>query len=172
MCVYMYICIYVYIYICMCIYADIHTYLMNEITASALWQSDPEHVCLLSCFSHVQLFVVLWIIACQASLSMGFSRQEYWVGYQALLQGIFPTQGCNLHLLNLLHWQADSLLPAPPGKPLELCVRDYVTNHISCFQHPHSYLSFGKALGCRTVAMHLSCCLPSVLRLYVMDHDL
>ena len=94
------------------------------------------------------------------------------VGYQALLQGIFPTQGCKLCLLNLLHWQAGSLLPAPPGKPLELCVRDCITNHISCFQHPHSYLSFGKALGCRTVAMHLSCCLPSVLRLYVMDHDL
>ena len=28
--------------------------------------------------SHVQLFVTLWTIACQAPLSMGFSRQEYW----------------------------------------------------------------------------------------------
>ena len=27
------------------------------------------------------------------------------VGYHALLQGIFPTQGLNLHLLSLLHWQ-------------------------------------------------------------------
>ena len=26
-----------------------------------------------------------------------------------LLQGIFPTQGSNPHLLHLLHWQADSL---------------------------------------------------------------
>ena len=31
-------------------------------------------------FSHVQLFVTLWTIACQAPLSMGFSRQEYWSG--------------------------------------------------------------------------------------------
>ena len=26
------------------------------------------------------LFATLWNIACQASLSMGFSRQEYWSG--------------------------------------------------------------------------------------------
>ena len=32
----------------------------------------------LSCFSRVQLFVALWIIAHQAPLSMEFSRQGYW----------------------------------------------------------------------------------------------
>ena len=32
-------------------------------------------------------------------------------------RGIFPTQGLNPHPLCLLHWQADSLPPAPPGKP-------------------------------------------------------
>ena len=31
------------------------------------------------------------------------------VGCHFLLQGIFPTQGSNLCLLGLLHWQADSL---------------------------------------------------------------
>ena len=39
------------------------------------------------------------------------------VGY-FLLQGIFPTQGLNLHFLCLLHWQSSSLPLAPPGKPL------------------------------------------------------
>ena len=39
------------------------------------------------------------------------------VGCCALLQGIFPTQGSNLSLLLLLHWQADSSPLAPPGKP-------------------------------------------------------
>ena len=34
-----------------------------------------------------------------------------------LLQGIFLTQGLNPGLLNLLHWQADSLPLAPPGMP-------------------------------------------------------
>ena len=36
------------------------------------------HACLLSCFSHVRLFVTLWIVAHQAPLSRGFSRQEHW----------------------------------------------------------------------------------------------
>ena len=72
---------------------------------------------MLSCFSHVQLFVTLWIVAHQAPLSMGFSRQEYWsagkntaVGCHFLLQGIL-TQGSNPCLLCFLlgrwilyHW--------------------------------------------------------------------
>ena len=37
---------------------------------------------------------------------MKFSRQEDWSGLHFLLQGIFPAQGLNQHLL---HWQADSL---------------------------------------------------------------
>ena len=36
--------------------------------------------CMLSCFSHVQLFVTLWMVASQAPMTMGFSRQEYWSG--------------------------------------------------------------------------------------------
>ena len=34
--------------------------------------------CRLSHFSHVLLFVILWTVACQAPLSLEFSRQEYW----------------------------------------------------------------------------------------------
>ena len=39
------------------------------------------------------------------------------MGCHALLQGIFLTQGLNLHLQRLLHWQAGSLPLAPAGKP-------------------------------------------------------
>ena len=39
------------------------------------------------------------------------------IGCHALLQGIFLTQGSNLCLLCLLHWQANSLPLMPPGKP-------------------------------------------------------
>ena len=35
------------------------------------------HACLLS---HAQLFVTLWTVACQVSLSTGLFRQEYWDG--------------------------------------------------------------------------------------------
>ena len=38
------------------------------------------------------------------------------VGCHALLQGIFLSQGSNPQLFCLLHWQAGSLLLAPPGK--------------------------------------------------------
>ena len=40
--------------------------------------------------SHVQLFTTLWTVDCQAPLSMGFFRQEYWSGSP------FPTPG-HLH---------------------------------------------------------------------------
>ena len=60
-------------------------------------------------FSHLQLFVTLWTVAYEAPLSMGFSRQEYWSGLPFPSQGIFPSQGSNLHLLR-------SLPLAPPGK--------------------------------------------------------
>ena len=38
---------------------------------------------------------ILWTIACQAPLSMEFSRQETGVGCHGLLQAIFLTQGLN-----------------------------------------------------------------------------
>ena len=50
--------------------------------------------------SHVQLFVTPWTVAYHASLSMGFSSQEYRSGLPFLLQGIFLTQGSNLGLLH------------------------------------------------------------------------
>ena len=50
-------------------------------------------VCMLSCFSHVQLFVTLWTVACQAPLSTGFSRQEYWSGLPCPPPRDFPVPG-------------------------------------------------------------------------------
>ena len=40
--------------------------------------------CMLSHFSHVRLFATLWMVAHQASLSMGFSSQVYWHGLPCL----------------------------------------------------------------------------------------
>ena len=42
------------------------------------------------------------------------------MGSHGFLQGVFPTQGLNPHLLHLLHWQADSLPLVLPGKGLLL----------------------------------------------------
>jgi len=45
------------------------------------------YACMLSLFSHVQLFVTPWTVARQTPLSMGFSRQEYWSGLSFPLLG-------------------------------------------------------------------------------------
>ena len=70
---------------------------------NAIW-----HMCVPSHFSRVRLYVTLWSAACQAPPSKNTG-----VGFHALLQGIFLTQGSNPCLLCLLHWQPDSL----PTKP-------------------------------------------------------
>ena len=80
--------------------------------------------------SRVPHFVTPWTVALQASLSMGFSRQEFWTGLPCPSPGIFPTQGLNL---GLLYWQADSLPSEPPGKP---------SVFKSSFQKPCSYWSY------------------------------
>ena len=70
---------------------------------------------MLSHFSRVWLFATLWTAACQAPLSMGFARQEYWSGLSFSSPGeSSPGIECLWHLL---HWQADSLPLTPPGKP-------------------------------------------------------
>ena len=51
------------------------------------------HAFMLSCFSHVQLFVTPWTAAHQAPLSMGFSRQEYWSGLPRPPPGDLPNIG-------------------------------------------------------------------------------
>ena len=49
--------------------------------------------CVLSHFSHVWIFVTLWAVAHRATLSMGFSRQEYWSGLPSPPQGDLPDPG-------------------------------------------------------------------------------
>ena len=49
--------------------------------------------CVLSHFSSVRLCETLWSVARQASLSMGFSRQEYWSGLPCPLARDLPNPG-------------------------------------------------------------------------------
>ena len=71
-------------------------------------------VCMLSCFSHVQLFPNPWTVAHQAPLSMGFSGQEYWSGLPCSPPGDLPHPGIKPWSSAL---QANSLPYEPPGKP-------------------------------------------------------
>ena len=55
------------------------------------WRGSEKIVVYL--LSLVQLFMTPWNVACQAPLSMGFPKQEYWsIGCHSLLQGIFLIQ--------------------------------------------------------------------------------
>ena len=54
------------------------------------------------------------IVAPQLLCPWNFPGKNTGVGCYSLLQGIFLTQESNPHLV---HWQADSLLSEPQGKP-------------------------------------------------------
>ena len=71
---------------------------------------------MLSHFSRVQLFVTLWTVACQAPLSMGFSRQGYWSGLPCPPPGDLPDPGIHPCLLCLLHWGLTGFPDGASGK--------------------------------------------------------
>ena len=71
------------------------------------WPYKSHCACVINGFILVRLFVTLWIVALQAPLSMGFFRQEHWIGlprpsssgscgtqdtFQPCLMG--PREGC------------------------------------------------------------------------------
>ena len=60
-------------------------------------------------------FATPWTVACQALLSMGFSRQEYWSGLPFPSPGDLPDSGIEPGSPAL---EADALTSEPPGKPL------------------------------------------------------
>ena len=70
-----------------------------------------EWVRSLSC---VRLFAIPWTVVYQASLSMGFSRQEYWSGFPLPFPEDLPDPGIEPRFSAL---QADALPSEPPGKP-------------------------------------------------------
>ena len=74
------------------------------VTVGGCWKNLAWCVCgqLLSC---VQVFAAPWVAACQAPLSMEFSRQEYWNGLPFPPPGDLPDPGVKPESLAL---QADS----------------------------------------------------------------
>ena len=70
------------------------------------------HVFVLSECSRVGLFATPRTVACQASLSMGFSRQEYWSGLPCPPLGYFP----HLPLLHLLDCFVGLFSPLSPSE--------------------------------------------------------
>ena len=122
--------------------------------------------CVPNCFSRVQLFVTLWIVAHQAPLSMGFSRREYWSGLPFPPPGDLPHPGTEARSLmspasasgfftTSATWEAPSLLgDIPciqitsfvflPGNVLPcICSAFFPASHLL----PHLLLSFEEEHG-------------------------
>ena len=86
------VCVCVCVCVCMCVYVYVC-------------------VCVLC---RVRLFATPWIIDCQASLSMGFPRQEYWSGLLFSSPGDLFHPGIKLASLALA---GGFFTTEPPGKP-------------------------------------------------------
>ena len=94
------------------------TALVKPVSGSKTQNHYPkaEKYCVLSCSVTSDSW---WPMDCSPPVSSICGIfQNTGAGCQFLLLGIFLTQGSNLRLLRLLHWQADSLALALPGKPL------------------------------------------------------
>ena len=74
-----------------------------------------------------------WTVACQAPLSMEFSRQKYWSGLPFPFSGIFPTQGSNpglLHCRQILSRQSHQGSPKNTGGRNMYMSTDNRTNRV------------------------------------------
>ena len=74
-----------------------------------------RRVCVQS-FSHVQLFVTPWTVACHAPLSKEFSRQECWSGLPFPPPGDLPEPGIKPSSPALA---GRFFTTEPPGKPID-----------------------------------------------------
>ena len=91
-------------------------------------------VCIVSGFSRVWLFAILWAEACQAPLSMNSSGENTGVNCHALLRGIFQTQGSNPSLFCLMRWQAGSLPLVPTVTQHQILRVTYLSTSMSKIQ--------------------------------------
>ena len=66
----------------------------------------------------VQLFATTWTVACLASVSMTFSRQEYWNGLPFLSSGDLPKPGIESISLVFPALEDGLFTTAPP----EICI--------------------------------------------------
>ena len=82
-------------------------------------------------FIHVQLFATPWTVACQAPLSLGFPRQEYWSRLPFPSPGDFPTQGRVPESLLSPTLAGKFFTTESPGKPV---VHTWSTDFLQKYQ--------------------------------------
>ena len=101
-----------------------------------VWATREAHACIRSLFIYVLIFVIPWIVACQASLSMGFSQHEYLSGLPCPPPGDLPDPGIEPTSLAVPALQVDSLLMShrgssgKPSHPQILMVTKLAAHHL------------------------------------------
>ena len=73
---------------------------------------------------NVWLFATPWTVACQAPLSMGFSKQEYWSGLPFPPAGDLPQPGTELVSPTLVGIFFTTELPGKPLSNLQVVLKD------------------------------------------------
>ena len=120
MCMYAQMDVHTYAYICMCIYMCTYACMCTYMWCALFWLVTQ---------SGLTLFVTPWMAARQASLSMVFSRQEYW--YWSGLPSPSPVSFYTYiylcifllmpHLTFLLHFKSHIALPLSCMQNLTVC---------------------------------------------------
>ena len=85
---------------------------------------DIYILCVLSHFSHVQLFAILWTVAHQDPMSTGYSRQEYSSGLPCPPPGDLSGLGIKTESSAAPALQVASLLLSHWGSPYIYCKKD------------------------------------------------
>ena len=109
---------------------------------------------MLSCFSHIWLFVTLWTVSHKAPLSVGFSRQEYWSGLLCPPPGDLPNPGIKSASLMspalVSGWFTASTTSEAWIFTLVYCnaATSWVTRiHFSCLENVHTLIDFKAQRG-------------------------
>ena len=97
-------------YVCVCMLLQNIEHTSTCYIVSLCWLT----ISVVQLLSHVRLFVIPWTVAHQASLSMGFSRKEYWSVLLIPSQGDLPRLG--IEPMSPIP-ESRFFTTKPPGKP-------------------------------------------------------
>ena len=86
-------------------------YILNILLSHRNKREDAQSL------SHVQLFVMVWTIVCQAPLSVELSRQEYWNGLSFPPPSDLPDPGIKPASFTSSALAGRFFSTEPPGKP-------------------------------------------------------
>ena len=102
--------------------------------------SPLTHLCM-CVLSRIQLFCDSWTVAHQASLSTGFSRQEYWMGLPFPPPGDLPDSATEPTSLVSPVLAGRFFTTAPRGKPTHLENHKCTKSNCSAWPSPTSLYS-------------------------------